>query len=293
MNILNSYKASVTFLVQFSNTLLSLIKIIISTDFKVNKLPSANSVSCILLGNGPSLTTSLTKYENTLHNYSLICVNNFASTPQFEQLKPSYYVMLDPSYWAVNPTKEVANCFKDLSNKTSWEVHLLVPAQAKKSAHFINIISSNKNISVHYFNYVVFKGFDSMAHFLFKRNLATPQCQNILVACLFLGINIGFKNIYLLGADHTWHQNLHINQNNDLCLKDVHFYDDVEHTNYRLFYKDASHTSTFKMHEILATLSKAFYGYETIKHYADSRDTTIYNASEISFIDAFTHTEIK
>lgn len=293
MNILNNYKGVTSFLLQFLNTSLSLIKVIISANFTANKLPNATSKSCVILGNGPSLTSSLFKYESALNNHSLMCVNNFASTLQFEQLKPSYYVMLDPSYWSTNPTKAVQDCFSNLSNKTNWPLHLLVPTQAKKSANFTNFISSNKNIKIHYFNYIVFKGFSVVAHFFFKNNLATPQCQNILVACLFLSINIGFKNIYLLGADHTWHQNLHINQNNDLCLKDVHFYDNIEQTNYRLFYKDASHTKTFTMHEILTTLSKAFYGYKKIKDYADSRNVAIYNASEISFIDAFTRTEIK
>ncbi len=114
-----------------------------------------------------------------------------------------------------------------------------------------------------------------------------PQSQNVLVASLFAGINIGFKTIHIVGADHTWHENLHVNEYNQLCIKDEHFYDNGTAISYRPFYTNAKRTSTFTMYEIFTTLAKAFLGYTMIKKYADHRGTTIYNASEISFIDAF------
>jgi hypothetical protein len=196
--------------------------------------------------------------------------------------------MLDPGYWVDNnPHFTVTDTINGLREKTTWPIQLLVPSVAKKSKKLKELCAQNTHVKVCYFNYTVFKGFSGLAHFLFKKNLAAPQCQNVIVASLFLAINCGFKQIYLFGADHTWHQNLHVNEENKLCIKDVHFYDNEEKVKYTFFYNDETETNTFKMHEILATWAKAFYGYEVIKKYAEYRNVSIYNASEISFIDSF------
>jgi hypothetical protein len=41
------------------------------------------------------------------------------------------------------------------------------------------------------------------------------------------------------------------------------------------------------MDEIFAIWAKTFYGYIAMDSYARSRNASIYNASEVSFIDAF------
>ena len=91
-------------------------------------------------------------------------------------------------------------------------MNLFIPKSAATSPALKDVCDSNKNIQVHYFNYTVFKGFENIAFKFYRKNLATPQSQNVLVASLFLAINCGFKKVYLTGADHTWHQNLHVDE---------------------------------------------------------------------------------
>lgn len=286
MSTEQSYKKTSGIFTQFLNTGISLLKVLLRSKFSSN-LPSAESETCIILGNGPSLKTSFEKHSDFIAKHSLMCVNNFATTNEFEKLKPSFYAMLDPCYWIDEPNEMAIKCLSSLQEKTTWKIKMLLPNQAKKSTAFNNLSKQNKNIEIVYYNYTVFKGFESVAHAFYRKNLAMPQSQNILVACLFLGINMGFKQLYLLGADHTWHENILVNDNSQLCLKDSHFYDNAQQLNYRLFYKDEHQKDTFTMSEILFTFSKIFSGYEAIKKYSETKNCKIFNASEVTFIDAF------
>ncbi len=286
MSAETTYKYMGEFIRQFTGSGISVLKVLAKSNFSV-KLPEAKSNTCIILGNGPSLKTSIEKHPEFIAAHSLMCVNNFAVTDEYEKLKPGYYAMLDPVYWVKNPNQMVADCLENLRKKTTWKLQLLVPVHAKRSKAFRLLAQQNEHIEITYFNYTVFKGFENASHSFYKRNLAMPQSQNILVACLFLGINIGFKELYLLGADHTWHEQLHVNEKNEVCLKDFHFYEDEKQTNYRIFYKDLTQTDSFKMHELFHTFGKMFYGYHVIQKYAETRNCKIYNASEVSFIDAF------
>ncbi len=270
---------------QFVNTIISLLKIIILSKFNI-RLPKAENEVCIILGNGPSLKTSLQNNPLFFKKHSLVCVNSYCTTKEYTLLKPQYYVISDPSWW-VSDNKLMLDTLEDLRTKTTWDIQLFVPKIAAKSKRFTDLFASNKNIHLNYFNYTVFKGFPSIAHFFYTKNMAMPQSQNVLVASIFLSINIGFKKIFLVGADHTWHQNMLLDENNILCFKDLHFYDGEEKITYKPFKKGVHIDETFKTHEIFTTLSKVFLGYFALKEYSKYKQCKIYNASEVTFIDAF------
>jgi hypothetical protein len=290
MSLEKIYNKSRQWVNDFINTCISFLKVIVFSSFRV-KLPRAEQKSCIILGNGPSLSISLLKHPDFFKKHALICVNGFAIAKEYTEFKPAYYVMLDPILWQ-DDHEGVKKILDAIIQSTTWNLNLLVPQKAKNSAALKRMEKTNANIRIHYFNYTVFKGFTNFAHIFYANNLAMPQSQNVLVASLFLSINMNFKTIFIVGADHTWHENLHVNEFNQLCVKDVHFYDNQSTVNYRLFYKDVQHTETFSMQEILHAFSKAFYGYEVLKKYAAYRQATVYNSSEVSFIDAFERKKI-
>lgn len=286
MSLEKAYRKITEVIATIANSYISVLKIILQSRFSV-KLPDAGKTTCIILGNGPSLKESLLKHPAFFKQHTLVCVNHFAMSKEYAELRPSYYVMLDPVLWLRNNDPSIKKTFDAIIENTTWELTMLVPQKVKGAAFLKRITEANPNIRICHFNYTVFKGFRRFAHTFFRLNLAMPQSQNVLVASVFLCINMHFKKIILVGADHTWHQNLHVNEFNQLCVKDVHFYDGESKVDYRLFYKDATLQDTFRMDEILFTLGKAFYGYRVLKHYADEEGVCIYNASEVSFIDAF------
>lgn len=212
-------------------------------------------------------------------------MNAFSLSATYTDLKPAYYVLLDPSFWE-SSTDFLSNTLKGIAQKTTWKLQLLLPVQAAKSP-YLSEIKANKNIQICYYNYTVYKGFEGLGHMLFKKNLCMPQSQNVLVAAIFLSINLGFKEVFLTGADHTWHESLHVDENNVLCIKDVHFYENETSIKYKPFIADLDTKRTHRVDEIFAIWSKTFYGYIALNSYANYRQVQILNASELSFIDAF------
>jgi hypothetical protein len=285
MSIEKTYKSTGNIFTKCVNSCLSLAKIILISKFG-KKFPKATSDSCIVLGNGPSLKQSLEKHPDFFKQHPLVCVNSFSVTDEYTILKPLYYVILDYSFWK-SEAEIIVKSLDAIKTKTTWELNLFVPQLSAKSKRFEALVEQNKNIKLHYFNYTVFKGFDGLAHFFYAKNLAMPQSQNVLVASLFVAINTGFKKIYLVGADHTWHQTLYVNEQNQVCVKHVHFYEKEEKVNYVPFYKGGHTKEVFRMDEILHTWAKVFWGYLMLNKYAKSKGVQIVNASEVTFIDAF------
>jgi hypothetical protein len=281
-----TYKQLSTFISNCLNSVLSLCKILLRSKIGI-RLPAAQGTRAIVLANGPSLKTSLTQHPEAFKNVALICVNTFSITPEYKTLQPKYYVMLDPFFWE-QKNETTDKTFKALKDDTSWELNLLVPQTAKRQPVLLALSAANKNIRICAFNYTVFKGFPSLAHFLYRKNLAMPQSLNVTISALFLGINMGFKEIMLVGADHTWHENLHMSEDNVLHTKVTHFYENDVEIIYQPFHKASDKNNpTHKAHEFFDIWSRTFYGYQLIEQYAQTQNCRIWNASEVSFIDAF------
>ena len=93
-----------------------------------------------------------------------------------------------------------------------------------------------------------------------------------------------YKEIYLIGADTTWIELLHVDQNtNDVYTIDTHFYGKKKMP----LYKDSAGKIPVKLHEELYFNLNALKLYWELKDYADYAGVRVYNASEYSLIDAF------
>ncbi|MFL5764359.1 MAG: 6-hydroxymethylpterin diphosphokinase MptE-like protein [Bacteroidia bacterium] len=285
MSAESTYKEAGGFFTRLVNTGISLLKIPARSKLR-NRIPLTKEKRCIVLGNGPSLKASLEKHSGLFSSLPLFCVNSFSLTPEYELLKPSFYVILDYSFWKSNE-KATLDVIDAIEKRTTWKMILFVPQMASGSERFSALSKKNSNVELRYFNYTVFKGFAGIAHWFYRRNMAMPQAQNVLVAATFLAINMGFEEVDLVGADHTWHESLYLDEHNKLHLKHIHFYDDVRTVKYIPFTKGAHLTETFRMDEIFHTWAKTFYGYIALEKYARSQNCKVYNASEVSFVDAF------
>ena len=270
----------------FFSLLGNILKIITSLKFNFH-FPLNNHSTCVILGNGPSLKESLEQNLELIKKYDIVCVNQFAYSEYFEILKPQNYVLLDDYYFSYNEEtlenrKAIVASFEKFKS-INWKINFLVPVKAKKSYLVSKILSANKNVTISYFNYVVTEGFTGFKHFIFKNNLGMPQCQNVLSAALFLNVNRNYNEIYLLGADHSWHEDFAVLQNNELTINDTHFYDKEKAKPINL--SDKARQLTIS--SLFLSLYKAFRSYEVIKLYADYRNVRIYNASVKSYIDSF------
>ena len=71
----------------------------------LNKLGKSNE--CVVIANGPSLKESLSspKIMNFVKTRKQFCVNCFPATDLFDELKPNFFVLMDPFFWSKNLSK--------------------------------------------------------------------------------------------------------------------------------------------------------------------------------------------
>ncbi len=253
---------------------LSLGKIVIQSRF-FKKITKPNDLPLIILGNGPSATETLAdpKFQRT--NYQLMTVNLFASQPIFNQVKPEFYVFLDKAFFNFNletlENPELAPAV--ISNEkflgtqklivqawrtilaADWDITLFVPQLFRKSP-IVQKLIENK-FSIQFFNYTVVKGFQPFENWIYQTGLGSPQSQNVINTCIFQAINYQFKEIYLLGVESNFHSNLVVNQDNQLMMRDDHFYE-VETKWIPLRHPE---NRSVRMHEFYTNLTKAFYAH--------------------------------
>jgi hypothetical protein len=271
------------------HTLFSIIKVIILSKFNV-KIPHTENEICAVLGNGPSLKNAFIDSEEFIKSSDLIVVNHFAVSKEYVLLKPRNYVLLDPNFFSgeghlsdPNVNVTIENLVKD----TTWEMNLFVPQLAKKAPLLKEILKANSRIKIIFYNYTIVKGFQFLAFFFFKRNLGMPMCQNVLGACIFLALNMGYKKIYLFGADHSWTRQLEVDEDNDLYMSHIHFYSGNEKPLIVKIYKTPERKEKMRISEYFMACVKTFEVYYVLNDDARQLHAKIINATPKSLIDAF------
>ena len=113
-----------------------------------------------------------------------------------------------------------------------------------------------------------------------------PKAQNVLVPSIFNAINMGYKEIRIYGADHSWLECIRVDNQNRVCLTDSHFYD-KEKVKLEPWIKATPGREVYKMHEVLRDIAQMFDSYHQIRWYADKVGRRVVNCTKDSFIDAF------
>jgi hypothetical protein len=273
----------------------SLLKVLVFSEYNVKLNSIKDNGKCYILGNGPSLKDDLLYNLDFLIDKKIFVVNNFATSDYYKIIKPKYYVFADPAYWSLIETSEVVKSCKTtleiIRDNTDWEMIILVPSNALKNRVLCDLFKRNKFVRLVDYNTTVIskKGFECINYFLFKKSLAAPHVQNVLISSIYVSINIGFSEVNILGSDHSWTKELFVNDKNQVCTIDNHFYDATK-VKYNVFTRIDN--SVYKMHEILRDYALMFEGYHQLKKYGDYLRVKIYNRTENSFIDAFERKEI-
>ncbi len=288
--MMNAWVANMlTFFQNLLDSCISLAKVLLISRFSLSKFHK-NRETASILGNGPSLNQSLEESGQFIKSTDIYCVNNFALSQVYTVVQPQNYVMLDPAYFLYSPAnaarKDVEQNIKAILEHTSWQMRLFVPSGFRDSFIVKEILKNKPNIRVCFFNYTIVRGFEWFRHWFFRNNLGMPQCQNILAACTYLAVLQGYKEIYLWGADHSWHEEIRISENNELEMRQLHFYDNQSQIKHEKVI-DVRNNSRPKLHAQFLSLHKAFYAYEILQKFAISKGVKILNASKKSYIDAF------
>jgi len=278
----------------FQKSLGSIFKVLLRSNFSTSN-SLAVSESIIIMGNGPSLKNELSEHTTLLKNNTTLAVNFFANTQFYTTIQPNIYLINAPEFWMEEIEERFEKLrtvfFKNIIELTSWEMEFQIPASAFKSKYF----NEQKrffpqNISVVRFNPIPVEGLSTINHFFFSKNLGMPRPHNVIIPCMMNCINAGYKNIALIGVDHSWLPELSVNEDNVAMLHQKHFYDSNSSKDRPM--KNLERKPR-KLHEILEKFYFSFRGYFIVRNYAESRSANIYNCTKGSFIDAFDRKTIR
>ena len=275
--IKNIIKRCVSFLSQLAKVIKVLFLLPLRTDLR-NHIPQKGDARLLtILANGPSLKKDIEKIN--LLNGDFCVVNDFYKSSYYSIIRPKYHVLADPLYFTQGSDIE------PFIKSVNWELKMFVPYSAWKKMDVLKEMPS-KYINVIPYHSVGTTGYKLFDFFLYRKGLSMPTPQNVLVPSIFNGVNMGYKEIIIYGADHSWTESIRVNNENQVCLADTHFYDQ-EKISLSPWRKATEGREIYKMHEILQDLSNSFRSYHILKKYADSQGCHIVNKTKGSYIDAF------
>ena len=230
-----------------------------------------------ILSNGPSLNAELEQIKDTFDDFDYCLINFSYKTPLFKQIRPQVHVLADPIFFSGDYLPEMISYFQAVD----WDMTLFVPYFFCKDKDVIN----NPHVHVTPFHKGEYKGFENIKMMLFKKGLSMPRPENVVAAAIFNAINMGYQKIELYGVDHSWLSTLVINDDNEICVRDVHYYDQKV-----AVLKPSPRKSNGEkrmLYEALTSQAICFETYCKLRKYADYRGVEVLNMTKGSYIDAF------
>lgn len=263
------------------SSLFALAKIIVSSRRTINtaRTPKADE-PLVILANGPSLKQTLAERTEYLKSATTLCVNFMANTPEFQKIQPDFYVLADPHFFTGLNNENVQSLWSNISH-AEHAMTLFVPTTRYKQAK--KLLGPKTNVEIATFNFVGIDAFAWLEDRAFASGRAMPRPRNVLIPSIMLGINAGFKEIYIAGADHSWLETIRVNDNNNVVSIQPHFYKDSEAETKR----SVTEYKGYHLHDILKSFYIAFNSYHQIARFARKKGINIYNSTTGSYIDAF------
>ena len=180
--------------IQIFNSILSVILLSsLTVSRKIKKIKKGNS--CFVIANGPSLNDEIDYIKRNKKHNSLMTLNFFCNSKLFFDLKPEYYCISDPLVFNSNDgyerIPENIDSFVENFNRINWECTLFYPQHFKTS--FVLDKIKNDKITLRSFNSTPLYGKSNIIFHLFKKNLGMPIPESVIIAGIFLVINMDLK----------------------------------------------------------------------------------------------------
>ncbi len=237
-----------------------------------NRLPLQKDNGKILsvILNGPSLNRTLHYLDR--NNTDVMMVNLAVETQLYEELRPEYVCFADP--WYFNPCKRTYNIQKRIEDVNKNTI-LFYPSNVKNA-----VLLKGKNAKK-VFSLKRLLDIEAYSVKLLEKNLLAPYFINVGIMALYVGIQLGYKKIYLYGADLSMFKELTLNENLEIESDDVHYYGKQ-----RVNYSKADRNGYDMTYE-MKTWYETFSQFCIIAKYAEAKSVKIVNMSDESMLDCF------
>lgn len=235
-----------------------------------------NGERCFILASGPSINLHNLEYLKDEH---CIAVSQFFLHEQINTIKPEYHCLAPQHHPFKHDTNKII--FDNFTNSYKIKPKLFIGnTQYEFSYH--NFLQKHKeyNIDVKYIDYSVNYGINENNYmdervWDLQNNPFYPR--TVVYTALQLAYFLGFKEIYLLGVDHDYI--------NELGRKNHHFY------NEDISYDDGKHLESFTTEKWFEEYYIRWKQYRLMKQFLTSKGVKIFNASKKSLLDVFEKTD--
>lgn len=249
----------------------------VSLKDKINNISRSNRPSLRILGNGNSLSLELNTMSSDIE---YMVMNSHVLHDSYFALKPKYYVIADPAFFKPRFNFDGRYIVQKILTVTNWNMTLFVPWEHAKGIK----LESTEWVKVEYVNQSEYRGPEQYREYLYEHNLAMPMVNNVLASAIYLSIYLGYKNVELYGVEHSWTRDIYVNNKNQVCLRDNHFYDKEVVQEKVIVDSDGCPK---KFHEVLKMYMEYFPAYWELRELANKHNCQIVNCTPNSFIDAF------
>lgn len=234
----------------------------------------------VVMGNGPSLAQTIAEHGETLASMPTMAVNFAAIAPEFTRLRPGYYIMVDPLFFAPSDQPNMVRLRRALAD-VDWDMTLIVPRG--KAAKLDPTITANPHIHPVSINAVGLEGWQWLTHWAYSHRLGMPRPRNVLIPAIMTAAWLGYDTIYVAGADHSWMRTIAVDDHNNVISVQPHFYKDDASEQKRV---DTTYRG-YRLHDIVHSFYVAFRSYHLLQAWARRRHIDIFNVTPGSYIDAF------
>ena len=240
-----------------------------------------------ILCTGISLRNDIAQKINALKEENVFVMNQFVLSDLFAKIKPMYYIIADPIYW-IKKVSEKEMGIRDqvingLIENITWDVYLFIPYLAFKSKQ-METLKTNPHIKIIKYSTISLNGYRFFRNWLYRKNIGMPSPQSVLHAAILTALNSGYKNIHILGADHTWIKQLSVGYDNLIYNEDNHFYDKEKAKKVPIVDGD---NKDWTIEMWMMNMVKIFRSHYILKDYANYLGANIYNLTSDTLLDVY------
>lgn len=240
-----------------------------------------------MLANGPSLREVIARVETDVEfqHVDFIVLNYFAFEDVFFRIKPKHYCLADPMFFGDSHRKaDALRLFSILQEQVEWDLNIYVPKACLKSFYSFSHLT-NPHLHIVALNTEEYRGYESLRFKFYQKGMSMPRIQTVANMAIFVGINSGYSRINLYGVEHTFLDSLCVNDKNQLCNRDKHFYDKEEAQLKPILRSDSG--EIWKISDYLVSIAGMFKSHDLLAAYANYKGVLIMNCTKDSMIDAY------
>jgi len=253
--------------------------------FKKRILIKRNS-KAIIIANGPSLEFDIIVLKDLINkdNFDLFCVNNFAISDLFFDLKPDFYFFSDHLFWRDDLKDDFLNDRNYLFERiltVDWPLTIISLPGAKNK--FSVAFGSNPHIRVIKINYLPLNlSFDSLYYFVFKFNIGDIFNINSATSLFWILLRSKYESIDLFGVDFSGFQNLTPENKSNTSS---HFYKNIKSENNldNKYTINVSKSMSYRFYQIYM----GFRAFDILEYISSKSKIKVKNYSSKSYVKNF------